>query len=165
MPDPSRPGSMVVFVALPSLLILLTLVWQGVALYPTQPSLPFERELSTADLEQLSQGLGFGGPEERLQKVLTLASDTQRCPEHAPHAVLFLASRLKDPDARIRARVASALGALGSTAAAALPSLNEVQGSGDAQFNRVVAEAVWWIEHGDAVPAFEKCAPWPVALP
>jgi hypothetical protein len=127
VPHPSRPGSMVAFAALPAFLILLTLVWVVASLYPVRPLLPAafttrgpSPEEESARLRQLAEGLASGTPDERRLKMLTLAGETERCPGYAPFTVPQLAARLKDPDARVRAATAFALGALGPPAAEAL---------------------------------------------
>ena len=171
VPHPSRPGSMVAFAALPVFLILLTLVWVVASLYPVRPWLPAvfmprgpSPQEESARLTELAEALASGTPDERRLKMLTLAGETERCPGYASFTVPQLAARLEDPDARVRAATAFALGALGPLAAEALPSLREAQGKGDTQLDHVVSEAIWWIQHGDTFPPSAECAPPPATL-
>jgi hypothetical protein len=168
VPHPSRPGSMVASVALPALLILLTLVWLVASLYPVRPFLPVSVETEISDtsgpeegarVRALAEGLGSGTVEERRQKTLALAGETELCPEYAPYTVPRLAGGLKDPDARVRAATAFSLGALGPHASDALPGLREAQGKGDAHVDHVLSEAIWWIQNGDASPSRAECSP------
>jgi HEAT repeats len=170
-PHPSRPGSMVTFVALPAFMILLTLVWVVASLFPVRPFVPglFDTEAPSTSgqeesgrLRKLAEGLASGTADERGQKILALARETERCPGYAPYSVPRLAGALKDPDARVRAATAFALGALGPHASAALPSLREAQGKGDVHLDHVLSEAIWWIQHGDASPPDGECFPLPV---
>jgi hypothetical protein len=135
-PHPSHPGSMIAFVALPAFLILLTLVWVVASLLPVRPFLPglldtatpnFSRKEESARLRELAEGLASGTADERGQRVLALARETERCPGYALYTVPRLAGGLKDPDARVRAATAFALGALGPHASAALPALLEAR--------------------------------------
>jgi hypothetical protein len=54
------------------------------------------------------------------------------------------------------------LGALGPHAHEAIPALRAARGRGDAHFDHVLAEAIWWIEHGRALPAYEECEAVPL---
>lgn len=172
LPHPARPGSMVVFVALPALLILVTLVWVVASIFPVRPFVPMafdagasgiSRQDEGARLRGLAEGLGSGTADERRLKIVALARETERCPTYAPYAVPRLAGGLKDPEARVRAATAFALGALGPHASAALPALREAQGKGDTHVDHVLSEAIWWIQHGDVLPAYGECPPWSVS--
>ena len=170
-PHPSRPGSIVAFVALPALLILLTLTSVPARLLPVRPflrtayaspesAIPESRSRRVVELVNL---LGSGTPEERGRRLLALARETERCPAYAPYTVQRIVSGLADPHRRVRAATAFALGALGSHAIGVLPYLREAQGKGDAYMDHVLSEAMWWIEHGEAFSDGEKCEPLPIA--
>jgi hypothetical protein len=160
---------MIAFVTLPALLILVTLVWVVASLSPVRPWLPHASEATTsqdeaARMRALAEGIAAGPVDERRKKMMTLAGETERCPGYASFSVPRLAAELKDPDDRIRAAAAYALGAMGPHASAALPSLREVHGEGHTHVDHVVAEAIWWIEHGDTVAFGEACVPLPSDL-
>lgn len=167
-PHPSRPGSMVALVALPASLILLTLVSVPVRMFPVEPYLPiFDPLEDDASLPKqprervvvLAGRVGVGTTEERGRSLLALALWTDRCPAYAPYTVPRLAAGLEDADPVVRGATAFALGALGAHASEALPLLRAARGRGDAHYDHIVAEAIWWIEHGRARPQSEECEP------
>jgi HEAT repeats len=155
---------MVVFVALPAFLILLTLVWVPVSVLPVGPPMPHADGGSEDDepggesaerFVELTRRIGQGGAAERRRAVVVVAWWTQRCPEYAHYAVPRLASGLNDPDHAVRDAAAVALGALGPDASPALPFLKAARGKGDAYFDHLLVEAAFWIEHGRVRPAHD----------
>src|SRR5262245_3085605 len=90
VPHPSRPGSMVALVALPTFLMFLTLAWVVPYLFPIRPHLPAvsgSRIPNGRQVRELADGLASGTAEERGQKVLALAVETQHCPGYASYTV------------------------------------------------------------------------------
>jgi hypothetical protein len=93
-PHPSRPGSMVAFVALPAFLVLLTLVYVPTSLFPVRPFVPIGFDTPEGRAERvmaLAKGLGTGAAEERGRKLWALARETERCPSYAPYTLRRLA--------------------------------------------------------------------------
>jgi hypothetical protein len=170
-PHPSRPGSMVAFVALPAFLVLLTLVSVPARLFPVRLYVPIGFDTSrkgdhpegqSERVMKLVKGLDTGTVEERGRKLQALVRETARCPAYAPYTVRRLVSGLCDPDPKIRAGTAFALGALGAHASEALPFLRAARGKRDAHLDHVLSEAIWWIEHGETLPGEERCEPLPI---
>jgi hypothetical protein len=142
---PSRPGSMLAFVALPAVLVLLTLVSVPARMYPMRPYIP-----------------PFDGPAQDDGAAEKASERVMRIVERLDSGRFNGRTGLEDADPSVRAATAASLGALGSDAALALPYLKARRRTGNAQADRVVAEAVWWIEHGKGVPRDVECEPLPL---
>jgi hypothetical protein len=165
---------MLVFVALPTFLVLFTLVSVPVRFFPVQPHIPVVDEPPQENAGAESPGqrvirmagrLGSGTTQERLWNLLALARATESCPSYARYTVRRLVVGLEDADSNVRAATAAALGALGAHASDALPYLRATRGKGDAHADRVVAEAIWWVEHGEGAPEYGDCEPLPLSRP
>ena len=160
---PSRPGSMLAFVALPAFLVLLTLVSVPVRLFPVQPYIVVagndhgRGETPSQRVVSFAGRIDSGSGPERIRSLWALAEVTQACPDYASYTVPRMLIGLQDVDPTVRSATAAALGALGAHAVAALPSLRAVRGKGDAHADHVLAEAIWWIEHGQGTPGYGEC--------
>jgi hypothetical protein len=162
---------MLAFVSLPVFLVLLTLVSVPARLLPVRPHVRATLDPAVSTLAErhgdrvvrLANRLGTGPPAERESTMLALADETERCPAYASFTVRRLVAGLDDAEPRIRAATAFTLGALGPTASDALPFLRAARGRTDAHVDHVLAEAIWWIEHGESLAGYGECDPLPTA--
>jgi hypothetical protein len=170
LPHPSRPGSLVTFVALPVLLgVLLHLALQ-LLIFFGQPGLPdYAYEYLKDDVANpesrsqlaalLESRVGKGTTRQRGMTLRALALLTGECPGYAARTVPLLVTFLQDPDRHNRIWTAHNLAALGPTARPALPALRRAHGSTDAHFDHLLLEAIWWIEHGSPTGSSTECEP------
>jgi hypothetical protein len=169
VPDVRQPSSMLSFVALPSFLILVTLVRLGVfleavdqvnrpnsnrrlAYAPRDVEIDFklvdgEWQLryprNTAELAAAAASRADAGSKgERVQGIRDLAWWTGVCPGYATFALPRLARALQDPDPSIKGAAAIGLGSTGSYGAPALPALLAARGTSVRYLDHLIAEAV-----------------------
>lgn len=184
VPHPSQPGSMLSFAALPSFLLLLTLVRLGFIVTEIEPVNSPEssrRYLGTpedvdVDLEEVGGTYRISYPrntadltasaarraastsrEQRIQAVRDLAWWTSVCPNYGPFTLPRLARALRDTDPAVKGAAAIGLGSTGGHGAAAIPDLLAVRGTTVRYFDHVVAEAVLLIEHSPRWPPAGEC--------
>jgi hypothetical protein len=189
VPHPSQPGSMLSFVALPSFLILLTLVRLGLVLPVIDPvnSPDSSRRLfgDPGDVEVVVEELNgtyrVGYPRNtaeltanaarrfesargwrRIQAVHDLAWWTSVCPTYVPFTVPRLARALRDPDPAVRGAAATGLGSTGGHGATAIPELLAVRGTTVRYFDHIVAEAVLLIDLSPRWPPVHECEDVPM---
>jgi hypothetical protein len=191
VPHPSQPASLLSFVALPCLLVLLTLCRLGLIVSPEDPvnspesshrwnaprdvdvqpvtdradGGPLVYPRNTAELV-VAAAARFESPSrwERLESVRDLAWWTSVCPNYAPFTLPRLTRALKDPDPGMKGAAAIGLGSTGGNGAPAIPELLAARGTSVRYFDHLAAEAVSLIEHAPRWPPAPECEAVPASV-
>lgn len=182
-PHPSQPTSMLTFVALPTFLILTSLVIRlPLTIVPLDPinspqsgrrhaDAPIDLVLNdwdsphpygypedTADLTaKTAARVGLGPPQQRAQAVRDLAWWTAVCPDYAPFTLPRLVGALQDSELAVRTAAVAGLGSIGGHASAAVPGLLAARGTSVVYFDYLLDEAVFLIERTAKWPAEAVC--------
>ena len=189
LPHPSEPGSMLSFVALPSFLILLTLVRFGLLVTLIDPvnspdsshrllSAPRDVDIVVGELNgthrlryphntaeftaKAARHVQSGPRWQRIEALRDLAWWTGVCPNYGPFTLPRLVRALRDPDPAVKGAAAIGLGSTGGHGAAAIPDLLAVRGVTVRYFDHLVAEAVLLIEHSPRWQPADECEAVPI---
>lgn len=174
LPHPAQPASMVAFVALPTLLFLLTLARLGIivdhGIPLNAPSSAHRWANAPRDAGiRMSDGSGAlsvtephtaaamtreaarraGSPEwrERALAVGELAWWTGVCPDMSRFTVPHLIRALQDVHPRVRGAAVVGLGSAGAHGAPALTALRSLRGTSVPHLDHLIDEAVFLIDH------------------
>jgi hypothetical protein len=182
LPHPSQPTSMLVFVALPVFLNLVSLAWR---FNPTLPVVPinsphgyhrysrapisieyvkrdgrrhYTYPENAADLTaRAARRVGSSRAEVRVEAVRELAWWTGVCPNYSQFTIPILVGALTDTDLKVRGAAAFGLGSLGGNGRAAIPGLRSAEGTSVRYFDYLLREAQYLIEHSATWPPEEVC--------
>jgi len=148
---------MVVFVALPTFMILLTIVSVPMRVLPGPPSVRHVWSFdvgapppsSSAELIlRIATQVTTASPDRRRHSVLALATLANECPAWASQTIPHIVDALDDPEGSVRRAAVTSLAALGPIATEAVPALQAARGSHDVHYEHLLTEALWWIQHG-----------------
>ncbi len=189
VPHPSQPGSMLSFVALPSFLMLLTVVRLGVFVPVVDPvntpdsgqrflGAPRDVDVGVEELNgrnrisyprntaeltiTAARPVEWAARQQRVQGIRDLAWWTGVCPNYGPFTLPRLVRALRDPDPAVKGAAAIGLGSTGGNGAEAIPDLLAVRGTSVRYFDHLVAEAVLSIEHTPRWLPADECEDVPL---
>ena len=182
VPHPSQPGSMLLFVALPTLfylgrltfLVLTVIVPTGLVNSPDNRLLRFDEPAdvevtgwetgtlrypeNTAELTARAAGrMKAKDPWCRARAARDVAWWTSVCPNYSQFTIPILLRAVHDPDPGVRSAAVQGLGSIGGNASAAIPGLVAARGSSVKYFDFLLQEAVFLIEHSATWPPAAEC--------